>query len=487
MSPSTTQKTPKSVVLRGTCSQGPLELEIPVQVLEAPGETIHQLAAKKAVHELEEGRGWLYNARDQEGRLIREKYPGRLDEIVEREAVRLGVEFQVGGKFCSFVAVEKKEKSNSAEGNQTMVETDYDFVDEDSDAKTLAEGATEEGKSKCRERRSASYNPTIQGERIGAFGVRRYVQPSRRTGSHNANLRMRDCGGSHGALRLSQLRVQSSVNSAPALDVSPANESPDNSSPLSFQPQMFQRASGVARFCSAGFSRSSAQALPPPPPPQSSSLFGAKSTKPAQQMAQFQHAPGSAFGSALMSSSRPSASISNVSIPSPSPFGGVGQSHLFGVLATCDTEEDEDTDMANNAWEHAPPRTPFEAKRDRTSNSAASYSLADPLPASKKSRSERSKDPLQALIALQTFEGFWELTAELCDILGVDLASLKAKHAILDKKVLATALAVRYMEAKLASEKASWEMIVEKASGWLEGSGHGDDAKVWDFVRAVIV
>jgi hypothetical protein len=51
--------TPKSVVLRGTSAHGPLELEIPIQKLDQPGQTIHQLAAKKAIAELEQGRGWL--------------------------------------------------------------------------------------------------------------------------------------------------------------------------------------------------------------------------------------------------------------------------------------------------------------------------------------------------------------------------------------------------------------------------------------------
>jgi hypothetical protein len=128
MSPETTQKIPTSVILRGTCAQGPLELEIPVDVLEQPGETIHQLAAKKAIADLEEGRGWLVDAKDAKGS-IKEKYPGRFDEMVEREAVRLGVQFQVGGKFCSFVAVEKQtavSASKDKEGDEKMEESDND-------------------------------------------------------------------------------------------------------------------------------------------------------------------------------------------------------------------------------------------------------------------------------------------------------------------------------------------------------------------------
>ncbi|KAF2815108.1 uncharacterized protein BDZ99DRAFT_378382, partial [Mytilinidion resinicola] len=109
MSSETSNTTPTSVILRGTSPQGPLELEIPVQALEAPGTTIHQLAARKATQELEEGRGWIYDAESQGGELVRNQYAGNFDAIVQREAVRLGVQFQVGGKYCSFVAVEANE------------------------------------------------------------------------------------------------------------------------------------------------------------------------------------------------------------------------------------------------------------------------------------------------------------------------------------------------------------------------------------------
>jgi Vault protein inter-alpha-trypsin domain/von Willebrand factor type A domain len=106
MSPESCQHTPKSVVIRATSEYGPLKLEIPVQDI-GRGETVHQLAAKKAVHELENGRGWLTEAKTNDGKLLKSEHEGRWDEIVEREAVRLGIQFQVGGKWCSFVALEK--------------------------------------------------------------------------------------------------------------------------------------------------------------------------------------------------------------------------------------------------------------------------------------------------------------------------------------------------------------------------------------------
>lgn len=105
LSPETIQKRPKSVVLRGKSSHGPLRLRIPVEALSERRELIHQLAARRAIQELEENRGWIFDARDKTGALIKEKFPSRIVEIVEREAVRLGTRFQVAGKWCSFVAV----------------------------------------------------------------------------------------------------------------------------------------------------------------------------------------------------------------------------------------------------------------------------------------------------------------------------------------------------------------------------------------------
>ncbi|KAF4902454.1 von Willebrand factor A domain-containing protein 5A [Colletotrichum fructicola] len=107
-------RTPSSVVLRGISSQGPLELEIPITILAEKAETIHQLAARKAVKELEEGRGWIFHAKGKDGKELQKSHPGRFPAMVEREAVRLGVGFQVGGKWCSFVAVEANDNDEDA-------------------------------------------------------------------------------------------------------------------------------------------------------------------------------------------------------------------------------------------------------------------------------------------------------------------------------------------------------------------------------------
>lgn len=110
-------KTPKSVTLQAKSEHGPLELKIPVEMLNAPGETIHQLAARKAIQELEEGRGWIHEAKG--GKYtqtpVKHLYPSCFDEIFQREAVRIGVRFQVGGKWCPFVAVKDDDKDKDVD------------------------------------------------------------------------------------------------------------------------------------------------------------------------------------------------------------------------------------------------------------------------------------------------------------------------------------------------------------------------------------
>lgn len=121
------EKNVKSVTLRATSVNGPLELEIPISGT-TQATSIHQLAARKAIQELEEGRGWIHSAkeiRDNDNTLVKHKYAGRFDELVEREAVRLGEKFQVASKWTSFVAVqdhasEDNKDQASEEGTTVM-------------------------------------------------------------------------------------------------------------------------------------------------------------------------------------------------------------------------------------------------------------------------------------------------------------------------------------------------------------------------------
>ncbi|KAH3943208.1 hypothetical protein HBH70_118000 [Parastagonospora nodorum] len=141
LGPDAPKATPKSVLLRGTSAHGPLELEIPIESLSQPGETIHQLAAKKAISELEQGRGWLSEAKDDTGALLKTKFEGRYDDMVEREAVRLGIQFQVGGKWCSFVAVESNKRAS--EDSRKEVER-WEWVEDETEIRSPEQGAPQQ-------------------------------------------------------------------------------------------------------------------------------------------------------------------------------------------------------------------------------------------------------------------------------------------------------------------------------------------------------
>ncbi|THY78540.1 hypothetical protein D6C86_02936 [Aureobasidium pullulans] len=125
--------TPKSVTLHGSCPEGPLRLDIHVKRIDDPNHTINTLSAKRAAQELEEGRGWLLDAREGT-EPIKDKYSSRFDELVEREVVRLGTDYQVANKWCSFVAVEQREKGKTGENSSV-----------DSSSVTLRDGRSDSG------------------------------------------------------------------------------------------------------------------------------------------------------------------------------------------------------------------------------------------------------------------------------------------------------------------------------------------------------
>ena len=64
---------------------------------------LHQLAAKKAIEELDESLCWLSGVKDEKDTPLETRYSGCFDEMVRREVVHLGLQYLVGGK--SFVAV----------------------------------------------------------------------------------------------------------------------------------------------------------------------------------------------------------------------------------------------------------------------------------------------------------------------------------------------------------------------------------------------
>jgi hypothetical protein len=128
LSDSTPDRQPKSVILRGTSTHGPLSLEIPITILAEKGTTIHQLAARKATRELEDGRGWIFHAKDDKGQALQQRYDGQFSDMVKREAVRLGTQYQVSGKWCSFVAIQEDE-DKADEGEEIVIIDEHGAYD----------------------------------------------------------------------------------------------------------------------------------------------------------------------------------------------------------------------------------------------------------------------------------------------------------------------------------------------------------------------
>ena len=322
ISPNAPQKQPVSVILKGTSCRGPIEYRIPVEKISRPGETVHQLAARKAVGELEEDRGWLNHAKDENGTLLKDKFgagttptqfnakpkPPVFDEMIEREAVRLGVQYQVGGKFCSFVAVEGTEVT-AQRGNV------------------------------CK----------------------------------------------------------------------PAEQ--------------FSRHGGTWASASGG-----------------------------------QGVPGTKSGWAGASRSR----------PAPAAYFA-GSSYHHGYFAGS-SYQNHGKKTGKAASSGSMPLSMGSTQQNRQSiGSAAGGS---------RGRSNVAQDPLDAIISLQCFQGFWHLEQRLLNVCGVaksaatstilaNASSAQSSHA----KMWATIIAITFLERKMAGEKDAWELIVDKAKGWLQDNG----------------
>lgn len=73
------------------------------------------------------------------------------------------------------------------------------------------------------------------------------------------------------------------------------------------------------------------------------------------------------------------------------------------------------------------------------------------------------------LIALQSFDGSWEWSERLITVLEIDRKLVKDVLVDFEEKVMATLLAVGFLEGKMSVEVELWEMVVEKAKGWLKG------------------
>ena len=475
--PESTQKKPKSVILRGTSAHGPLELEIPIQVQEAPSETIHQLAAKKAIAELEQDRGWITQAKDEFGKLIKEKFESCFEDMMEREAVRLGVQFQVGGKWCSFVAVESNNRDDDS-----MTEVEWLGVptaaEQQRRGKDIAESQTHddlfEGSwgrvSKKGKKGKGKRAPAAQRDSasLTTFGLSAPAPGAPPTMAPSAYPRF---GASQGpapplppAARMSSVgalggpRTQSTAFGAGGGAVFGASAALAPAQPSLFGQQ--QHASSTAAF---GMPAQPSLALPQvqatgfaPDAAQNPQLFG--SPAPTTKL--------------WYSSAKPRAPT----YEDDSSDGAELVSDLSAVLERgerLDALTDKSASLSSQSKMFSKPVSQQRLRfgglsggRTKSSNISRKEEQA------KEKKSIPSGPKLDVLIELQTFEGFWEWDAALFAILSVSEKQAEQVETQIGygKQAVATALAVVFFERKLKSEKDAWELVVEKARGWLEGN-----------------
>ncbi|RFU73691.1 vault poly [Trichoderma arundinaceum] len=479
LSDSTPNRQPKSVILKGTSSYGPLSLEIPVATLTEKGTTVHQLAARKAVGELEEGRGWIFHVKNEEGKLLQQQFDGQFGDMVKKEAVRLGTQYQVSGKWCSFVAIQDADStSNDQQGEeQDEEEEEVDEFDElpDQDHSTPAAGPR-------RSARISAAMPSARQQSMAASSA--LAKKSKKVNSHA----LQDYQAQHQLLqvqqaaRLRQMRAAQYATSQGipfSLQGHPMGCAPPM--PASSQPQVLQHTM-TSTQPNATVLDKKRRLMALKQQRQQSQMQGQRQSQ--QQMVQslIDIQPNRLAGS--MGAPQPNAALQDHQLqlmvleqqnknrkmmqplmggagtPSGGLFGSSGASQPNGMAPTGQSAPAGGTTMKREA----PPEigTPKRAK----SNDLGPF---------------ESALALSSLSSLQTFAGYWQFNSRLENILGFTSQRTLEKVQLPGQyngymEVLATLCAVVFLKKKLADEKDTWELFVQKAEDWLRNQT-GEDVQ----------
>ncbi|OAG10661.1 uncharacterized protein CC84DRAFT_1161552 [Paraphaeosphaeria sporulosa] len=453
LSPSAAGATPKSVVLKGTSPQGPLALEIPVEIRTAPDQMIHQLAARKAIQELEEGRGWLTEATkegEKPGEMtpIGERYPAKTALLQQREAVRLGVEFQVGSKYCSFVAVEANEAEIAKKRQQAIDRCmssgsdkeadDWDLVDDTSDG--LESGY-----------------PTKEGMRIplptpaGLAQAHGIVHASAgRPGLRLAESKTRDMSSYYGdakrvmsperrARKAERSRIMAAAMSAPIGLREPPSISAAHTMPPSQRARVVKDLFGSTTQPEAVESKL--------PSGSNKSYKGAEAEEEEEEDDQDEDMGFDLFDGGT---------------PPPSVGGGSGGARFLKSTASSDSGNHTANRFIGG-----------NVSSSKTKDNDSSFGNEDEIDIVDKGTL------LETIVAEQSFEGSWaSISMSLRKKMGINsgvyskgVDNLVTSEYSLDRGLaeaaLSTAIVVVYLREKLADEEETWELIVEKAESWL--------------------
>jgi hypothetical protein len=471
MSPETYHQTPTSVVLRATSAHGPLELEIPVDVIAQSGQTIHQLAAKKAVQDLEEGRGWLYEVVDEKSVPLKKRYPSKFDDMVEREAVRLGIKYKIAGKWCSFVAVK---------GENEETEDNPPEYWEGTDAGKRSRFRKEKKRMKVAKHDVSTGEALEESAAVNHFIIQQQRrQPRGMSFTARKSLALSSPPPAPPAAPLSMFgssRFASQAQQAQNTRAGFASYSPAYSQESGRGNSMFGRVGsatpraqmqsygGAQRFRESG-SGGMAAAPSQAPPGAGNNSYGSTTARSA---------PFPSFFTAQ------SAQSPSYNMHYSTAVGGDAGLHQHCSLL--DASSDEDGEWERSAM---PAEKSQKAKKKGLfggvkiapffgSVSTSSYAYGGPKQEVEEKKKEskafnwaRASDgeKVLRLIELQDFEGYWKFVEEMNAMLGPGKVNeAKGKKA---DTTWVTMLVVVFLERKMKAFEETWDLVVEKARSWV--------------------
>jgi hypothetical protein len=483
LSPDTISRNPTSVVFKATSEHGPLELEIPIEVLPEKGQTVHQLAARKATQDLEENRGWIFDARDQNGTLISSRYPSSFDELVKREAVRLGERFQVVNKWCSFVAVRANDKAVSV---VKEVEVAKKSVEPPMSNENIRFGPLK--LTKPDHTSQGGSNPTIPPavDLLQDFDFDSFLHTTE-TGNEEEKEESDDEDMGYALF--------DSPNTPPAASAPPPPPAAPQVTLQNYQMQnMVLEQQNKNRLEMA---RQEAPEHSLPYIGYTLKRFATDTSQFSQQASTFTTAPtqGSALyqsrdsqnSSAWMARAIPPGSASST-LAFASPTLGTGPSNLFGGITTQPVSSEPTPGMPTirkyqgmsigQVDKRFVPTSfatqPTDKKKKLADLKFGSVSRSDilcsPPPQLKNWKTATPAEKIHALLELQSFDGSWsaEKLAEIEAILGGEVGENPMGG---DLGTWVTVVVVKFMEMKMGEEEQVWGLVGEKAREWLAVEG----------------
>ncbi|KAL7804026.1 VIT domain-containing protein [Trichoderma afarasin] len=501
LSDSTPNRQPKSVILKGTSLHGPLSLEIPIATLTERGTTIHQLAARKATRELEDGRGWIFHVKNQDGKLLQEQFDGQFSDMVKREAVRLGTQYQVSGKWCSFVAIQDTDRNarsgeEGEENNDDGDEEDDDGDEETDDFEELsfdeiaAPGGAPAQKKKARQGPLQTARKSTGGKAPRKQLASKAARKSAPSGAAAGKLLGK------GAAKRQRVASPQAQQLPPPAQQKAYPKTPEQVAQIqALQQQMAQQQATMAAGMQQGGGPQMAGGVPAQilMQQQLAQNMQIRAQQQAQAQAQMQMQMQSQAGGLPQSTTR---SGRPFGLSATAMGGGFGASSSGGLFGSANSSAPATGGSLFGRYASASSSgglfgssTNSGGLFGSSSNSSSSGGLFGSANSSAFAQQPTSGgifdldnseiDVLSTLSALQTFAGSWQWNPSLEAILGVTPLNATVKIQLPGQytqhmDVLATLCAVVFLKKKLASEKDSWELLVQKAENWLRAQTGAD-------------